>query len=391
MHSSTILLSFGTFLVLAATTVVGVDTLTGSNLFLKARILGINQSQTQKRLTWTVPTDALPGSQGIVLAAVDAQANRTEQKIMVNVQASQATGDTILHLDPAQTTVPLGKDFSLNVLLDSPLEAAAAIMVDINFSDTLTFIEADAQGSVFDEEALAATRQGNGLKTARVALRSDYQGTNGQILKLTFQPKATGEASITINSNASQVISRSGLSNILDRVVGAAITIENRQLCVQTALDVRTDNNNHSDSVAVTITDESTDAIVGSVTVQSDANGKIIIVNEEFLANLKAEGIYTIIATPEGYLAASLPGVKNILDGSCHIMPTAIWGDFNANGSFDIDDMKRVINFYRANDDELLSRTFGGTNFGLIDLVRFIGSYRSHSSAGTASESIQKP
>jgi hypothetical protein len=148
----------------------------------------------------------------------------------VSVLLSTAEAAT-LSLAPSQGNFPIGEDFTIRVLLDSPDQAANAVSGVINFPSDKLQIVGLAKGPIISfwvEQPSYSNNQG----TARfegVAFNPGFSGQDGRVLSLTFRGQKTGEATLQFQSAA--VLANDGQgSDITEGKRGATITLLPRRI-----------------------------------------------------------------------------------------------------------------------------------------------------------------
>lgn len=135
--------------------------------------------------------------------------------VLVSVLAAPQTA--VLRIAPTSGNQSVGTDFAVDLRLDTGGENVAGVLADISFSSNLQLVNADAAGSVFDEEVYS-TGAANSLQVWRARLDSGFGGADGQVLRLTFRPLSAGTATVTIDASISEVLAFSDSTNILQSI-----------------------------------------------------------------------------------------------------------------------------------------------------------------------------
>lgn len=144
-------------------------------------------------------------------------------KVSPTVDASPVSAT--LKVTPNIGNQSMGSDFVVDFTLDTGGQSVGGVLVEVSYSSRLQFVSADATGSVFGEEVLSPTPSGGTFQFGRVRLDTGFNGSNGQLLRVTFRPTAPGTATIVINASASEVIAYFDSSNILQTTVNGSYTI----------------------------------------------------------------------------------------------------------------------------------------------------------------------
>jgi|GEM_PF-5385647 len=128
-------------------------------------------------------------------------------------------------VSPATGMVTIGQPVVVNVLLNTGNQPVAGVDITMSYSASLQFVSADATGSVFDQEIAPPAPDRNEFHFSRVSFGTGYNGSNGQLIKLTFMTKTVGPASITIKST-SDVLAYDDAANIFQTANNASFTIK---------------------------------------------------------------------------------------------------------------------------------------------------------------------
>ena len=126
---------------------------------------------------------------------------------------------------PASGTHAVGQDFTEDIVLDTGGETVGGVFVDVIYSSNLAFVKADPLGSVFDQEVLTPLPLRNHFQLASVRFDGGYKGAEGHIVRLTFKPLSPGNALVTIDAQASEVIAFADSSDVLGSTVNGSFTI----------------------------------------------------------------------------------------------------------------------------------------------------------------------
>ncbi len=154
----------------------------------------------------------------------------------VGTHHAQAAPQTAtLKVSPASSTVTVNSEFSVNLLVDTGGQSASYVTVDVNYSNNLEYVRFDASGSVFSTALFDPTPSGNHFKLERTRTDAGYNGSNGQILKVTFKAIAAGTGTVTINKAASEVLAYEDSSNILQTVANGSYTLQSAPATGSTA------------------------------------------------------------------------------------------------------------------------------------------------------------
>ena len=141
------------------------------------------------------------------------------------VMALAAPATAVIKVVPSSGSQSVGAAFAVDFKLDTGGQAVGGVLVDVTYSTNLGFVSADVAGSVFDFEVIAPTPVNNRFQFVRVRLDDGFNGSDGQLIKITFRPTAAGTGAITISTIVSEVIAFSDSSNILKDVINGSFTL----------------------------------------------------------------------------------------------------------------------------------------------------------------------
>lgn len=294
-----------------------------------------------------------------------------------NVRALTPTFEpTALALSPASQTVGNGGAVQVRLELDSPNMNAPAVQAVITYSESLTFVQLDHEGSIFPQEIQVVEDTANRTITiVRSVFDEGFKGENGLISTLHFTASSGGESTIAIDQARSEVISYDTLENILERTENATITVQQLDsICLQVALDNRGRRGNGSAlSVAhVEIKNPSTGEKLFQTQSPLSQNGRITLTGLDFLNGDEFE----VTVKPRGYLKQSIVQTGTVLaaEGTCTDLGEALSGDLDADNDIDIADLVLAIRHYNKNDNEVLTEIYPD-GLQLTDLVGLIKNF----------------
>jgi hypothetical protein len=143
------------------------------------------------------------------------------QQLLTASAAATAT----VSVTPATGSITIGQPVVVDVKLSTGNQAVAGIDVGISYSANLTFVSADAANSVFDREITPPAPAANKFQFSRVRFDEGFEGSNGQLLRLTFMSNAVGPASINVSTTTTAVLSYDKAEDILQNVSNGSFTI----------------------------------------------------------------------------------------------------------------------------------------------------------------------
>src|SRR3989338_1857071 len=111
-----------------------------------------------------------------------------------NIDA-QGSPTATLKVYPSSGAGTVGVDLPVDVQLDTS-QSVGGVLVSISYSTNLEYVGAISSSSVFDQEIESPAPSGFAFQFARVRFDTGFNGTDGQVLKLTFRPTSNGLASI---------------------------------------------------------------------------------------------------------------------------------------------------------------------------------------------------
>ena len=123
-----------------------------------------------------------------------------------------------LNIVPQSSVVPVGSDFTVNVLVSSADQAMNGVSGTITFpADLVSVTSISKFGSIIDvwaEDPTFSNTKGT-INFEGVALSPGFTGTNGKIITINFHAKAQGTANLNF-ANTSSVLANDGMgTNIL--------------------------------------------------------------------------------------------------------------------------------------------------------------------------------
>ena len=128
-------------------------------------------------------------------------------------------------------------------------------------------------------------------------------------------------------------------------------------------------------TIAVKVKDQTTGQIIFTKTdASSDTQGKIFL-NDAVFSAATPGAHYTIGVKPDAFFrrVKSDSDIAASLGGACIVIPTALFGDLNADGQMGIPDLVNAIQHYRAiTIHPTLDQLFGAGNFRISHLVWMI-------------------
>jgi len=146
--------------------------------------------------------------------------------VRLSSEVSSAAPSATLRIVPAAGTHILPTPFTVEVLLDSSVEKSTAIDITIPYSATLEFVSSDTTGSIFPQEITPLEQGDHALHIQRIDFSGGFKGIDGRVIRLTFNPLLTGNATISVDAQASAVYALSDGSNILQNVSGGNYLLE---------------------------------------------------------------------------------------------------------------------------------------------------------------------
>lgn len=137
---------------------------------------------------------------------------------------AQGPATATLKIVPSTGNGTVGVDMGVDIKVDTS-QSVGGILASVTYSGNLQYVGAITSSSVFDQEIMAPAPSGNTVQFARVRFDTGFNGTDGQVIRLTFRPLSNGIATVIINQAASEVISYSTSTNILSSVINGSFTL----------------------------------------------------------------------------------------------------------------------------------------------------------------------
>ncbi len=141
-------------------------------------------------------------------------------------QAADAAPTATLSVTPQTGTYTVGMAFDVDVKLTTGGQAVAGVDVRITLSDNLQYVSSSADGSVFDQDVVNPRVNGNQITFSRVRFDQGYSGTNGHVMRLRLQAIGSGQATVTIDQPATDVLDYASAGDILQSTVSAGYTTQ---------------------------------------------------------------------------------------------------------------------------------------------------------------------
>jgi hypothetical protein len=144
-----------------------------------------------------------------------------------NPLPAKAAATATISITPSSGSQTVGQEFTTTFVLNTGGQSATVVGVEVSYSTNLEFVSFSTTGSVFDTRFKDPSPAANPFRFER-ANTSGFNGSNGQLIKVTFKPKSAGTGTITINKANSQVYtSGTNPENILQTVNNGSYTLSN--------------------------------------------------------------------------------------------------------------------------------------------------------------------
>lgn len=278
----------------------------------------------------------------------------------------------VLLVTPATQTVLTGASVPVDIVVNSPNDAALVVGVRLNYSSNLQFVSADPSTTLFTLPITPATASGGVVNLIYTRVDSGYTGTGGEVVHLNFTALSAGPASITIDQTNSQVVTF-GMNQSLASVQNAAITINNPQISLKLLLPGRSSEAQTGIST-ILYPAGSTTPLVTVPNLSTAADGTITFAPGQVVDATS----YDMRITVPGYLTAKFTGLTHLITLSQNLTAQPlIPGDFDGNNKIDLTDILAAIRaFNGATDTNAVAakQTFGGS-VSILNLVTVIRNY----------------
>lgn len=138
---------------------------------------------------------------------------------------ADAAQTAALLITPATGNQTVGSTFDVDVKLTTGGQAVAGAEVRITLSSNLQYVSFSSGGSVFSQDVINPQVSGNQITFSRVRFDDGYNGSNGQVLKLTLKGTAAGQGTIAIDQANTDVLDYANAADILQTVSSATVTL----------------------------------------------------------------------------------------------------------------------------------------------------------------------
>jgi hypothetical protein len=136
--------------------------------------------------------------------------------LLLPLTPSLAADSATLRIVP-KTNPTVDSNLSVDILLTTDNQPAAAADIEVAYSDTLQYSGFNVDGSIFETKISdPATSDINKISFSRIRLDKGYSGNDGKIITLNFKVIKEGPSSLSINNEESEVTNYSTLSNMLN-------------------------------------------------------------------------------------------------------------------------------------------------------------------------------
>lgn len=164
--------------------------------------------------------------------------------------AFAAPATAIFKMQSSASSVTVGDTFTVDFKIDSGGQAISWVTGNVSFSSsTLEYVSADATGSDFNVQVTVPTGS-NPFSFERTRFDDGYNGSNGQMIRVTFKAKTTGTGTVNYNQNDSQALAFSDSTNILQSVQGTSVTINAAATPTPTPAPPQNNDDDSSDSTS---------------------------------------------------------------------------------------------------------------------------------------------
>lgn len=144
--------------------------------------------------------------------------------IALYLMSAEAAPTATLSVVPSSGAQQVGQNFVVDLKLTTGGQAVAGVNVNVAFSSNLIFVTSSSTNSVFDQDVILPTMAGNTVQFSRVRFDAGYNGTNGQVMQLTFRMTTCGTATVSIDKTKSEVTAYSDSSDSLQTTVNGSYT-----------------------------------------------------------------------------------------------------------------------------------------------------------------------
>jgi hypothetical protein len=140
---------------------------------------------------------------------------------------AEAAPDSVVYLNPAETSVDTGSAFSLDAMINPGTNRVSAVELHITFDHTKLNIGSITPNTLAFPEILTAAQIDNNAGTALIVLGSGssaYVTTTSAIATINFTAVASGTDNVSL-SGTRAAASGEGSTNVITSLTGSAVTV----------------------------------------------------------------------------------------------------------------------------------------------------------------------